>query len=115
SQSFARLPAVHALSELPDLLPDTDLLVNTTALGMTGKPPLELDLSRLKTGVTVCDIVYAPLETDLLRQARLRGNRAVGGLGMLMHQAVPGFARWFGRTPAVTPALRAALEADLAR
>ena len=115
SQSFARLPAVHALSELPDLLPDTDLLVNTTALGMVGKPPLDLPLTGLTPGATVCDIVYAPLETDLLRQARARGHRAVGGLGMLMHQAVPGFARWFGQTPEVTPALRAAIEADLAR
>ena len=114
SQSFARLPAVHGLDGLPVLLGDTDLLVNTTALGMMGKPPLDLDLAGLKPGATVSDIVYAPLETDLLRQARARGHRAVGGLGMLMHQAVPGFARWFGRTPEVTPALRAALEADLA-
>ncbi|MCW6508231.1 shikimate dehydrogenase [Lichenifustis flavocetrariae] len=115
SQSFARLPSVHDLDALPGLLSDTDLLVNTTALGMTGKPPLVLDLAGLKPGSTVCDIVYAPLETDLLRQARAGCHPAVGGLGMLMHQAVPGFARWFGRVPEVTPALRATLEADLAR
>lgn len=114
SQSFARLPAVHGLAEIPQLLVDTDLLVNTTALGMVGKPPLELELGRLKPGATVCDIVYAPLETALLHQARTRHHRVVGGLGMLMHQAVPGFARWFGQTPVVTPALRAVLEADLA-
>ena len=114
SQSFARLPSVHGLDQLPALLRDTDLLVNTTALGMTGKPPLALDLAGLHPGATVCDIVYAPLETDLLRQARARGHRIVGGLGMLMHQAAPGFARWFGQIPMVTPALRAALEADLA-
>ncbi|MDX7950089.1 shikimate dehydrogenase [Lichenihabitans sp. Uapishka_5] len=113
SQSFARLPAVHDLAAMPALLNDTDLLVNTTALGMQGKPPLVLDLTGLKRGAVVCDIVYAPLETDLLRDARARGHRAVGGLGMLMHQAVPGFARWFGHRPSVTPALRALLEADL--
>lgn len=114
SQSFARLPSVHGFEDLSSLLPDTDLLVNTTALGMTGKPPLTLDLAGLKSGATVCDIVYAPLETDLLRQARTLGHPAVDGLGMLMHQAAPGFARWFGQVPVVTPALRAALEADLA-
>jgi shikimate dehydrogenase len=113
SQSFARLPAVHALGELPALLADTDLLVNTTALGMTGKPPFELPLAPLPPHATVCDIVYVPLETALLRAARARGLKAVDGLGMLMHQAVPGFARWFGRTPAVTDALRAVLEFDL--
>jgi shikimate dehydrogenase len=61
----------------------------------------------------VADIVYVPLETPLLRQARARGHRAVDGLGMLLHQAVPGFARWFGVTPTVTPALRALIAADI--
>lgn len=113
SQSFARLPAVHDLADLPRLLSDTDLLVNTTSLGMTGKPPLMLDLAGLKASATVCDIVYVPLETELLKAARARGLRAVGGLGMLLHQAVPGFARWFGHKPEVTPELRALIEADV--
>lgn len=94
---------------------EADLLVNTTTLGMAGQPQLDLDLGALPAAAVVCDIVYVPLETALLREAVARGHRAVGGLGMLLHQAVPGFARWFGRTPAVTPALRAALEADIRR
>ena len=113
SQSFARLPAVHDMSDLSELLANTDVLINTTSLGMTGKPPLQLDLSGLKSSATVCDIVYAPLETELLRAARELGFRTVGGLGMLMHQAVQGFAHCFGQRPNVTPALRALLEKDL--
>ncbi len=98
---------------LPELLASADLLVNTTSLGMTGKPPLVVDLAVLRPGAVVSDIVYVPLETNLLAEARLRGHRTVGGLGMLLHQAVPGFARWFGVTPTVTPTLRALLEADI--
>jgi shikimate dehydrogenase len=81
------------------------LLVNTTSLGMVGQPPLEIDLSGAREDLVVSDIVYAPLETALLAQARRRGLRAVGGLGMLLHQAVPGFAAWFGCEPAVDDAL----------
>jgi shikimate dehydrogenase len=92
-----------------------DLLVNATSLGMVGQLPLDLDLAALPPQAIVCDIVYAPLETPLLAAARARGVRAVDGLGMLLYQAVPGFERWFGVRPAVTPALRAAVEADLAR
>lgn len=90
-----------------------DLLVNTTSLGMKGQPALQIDLSDLPRAAIVADIVYVPLETDLLAQARARGYRTLDGLGMLLHQAVPGFARWFGITPEVTPALRAHLVADL--
>lgn len=82
------------------------LLVNTTGLGMTGKPPLELELANLPPETVVTDIVYTPLETSLLAAARARGNRTVDGLGMLLHQGRPGFARWFGAEPEVTPALR---------
>ena len=88
-------------------LEDLTLLVNSTNLGMTGQPPLELDLERLPTGAVVIDIVYAPLETGLLAQARARGNPAVDGLGMLLHQARPGFEAWFGVAPEVTAELRA--------
>ena len=85
------------------------LVVNTTSLGMVGKPALEISLHALPTTAAVADIVYNPLETDLLRQAKAKGHRTVDGLGMLMHQGVPAFAAWFGTTPKVTPALRARL------
>ena len=90
------------------------VLVNTTSLGMVGQPPLTIDLAPLPSTALVTDIVYAPLETPLLRSARARGLAAVDGLGMLLHQAVPGFERWFGQRPSVTPELRAAVIADLA-
>ena len=82
------------------------LLVNTTQLGQVGKPALDLDLSGLSVAAVVYDLVYAPLETELLRAARTRGNAAVDGLGMLIHQARPGFAAWFGAEAEATAALR---------
>ncbi len=96
-------------------LEDAGLLVNATSLGMTGQPPLEIDLSRLPPDATVTDIVYRPLMTDLLLRAEQRGNPTVDGLGMLLHQAVEGFAAWFGQTPQVTPGLRAHVLAAIAR
>jgi shikimate dehydrogenase len=110
---FANRVAVHDLSDLPRLLGGTDLLINATSLGMAGKPPLDIDLGPLKPGAIVYDIVYAPLETALLRAAKAKGHRTVDGLGMLLQQAVPAFARWFGVTPKVTPQLRALVEADI--
>jgi shikimate dehydrogenase len=98
---------------LPHLLGRADLLVNTTSLGMAGKPPLDLDLSPLNPSAIVYDIVYVPLETEFLRAAKQRGHRTVDGLGMLLHQAVPGFARWFGVTPSVTSELKALVESDI--
>jgi len=89
------------------------LLVNTTTQGMTGQPPLEICLDALPTSALVCDIVYNPLIPPLLAAAQARGNPIVGGLGMLLHQAVPGFARWFGTVPIVTAELRALIEADV--
>jgi len=94
-------------------LADHALLVNTTSLGMLGHPPLELDLAKAPPGLAVADIVYAPLETPLLAAARARGLRPVEGLGMLLHQAVPGFAAWFGVTPTVDDELRRFVAADL--
>jgi len=88
-------------------LEDAALLINTTTLGMTGQPALELDLTALPSHAVVNDIVYAPLETPLLADARKRGLIAVDGLGMLLHQAVPAFAAWFGVQPKVSPGLRA--------
>jgi len=99
--------------EAPTLLAGAGLLVNTTTLGMAGQPPLALDLDRLPAQGVVADLVYVPLDTALLKAARARGLRMVDGLGMLLHQAVGGFARWFGVRPRVTQALRALVETDL--
>lgn len=85
------------------------IVVNATTLGMHGQPPLPLALDRLPAGALVTDIVYTPLETPLLAAARARGNPVADGLGMLLHQARPGFSAWFGAEPAVTPALRRAV------
>lgn len=89
------------------------LLVNATSLGMRGAPPLDIDLAPLDPAAIVADIVYVPLETGLLAAARRGGHRTVGGLGMLIHQAAPGFARWFGRWPEVTQELRERLKRDI--
>ena len=86
-------------------LADCSLLVQTTSLGMQGQAPLDLRLDDLPTSALVSDIIYVPLETSLLRQARERGNLTVNGLGMLLHQARPAFASWFGVMPDVSPAL----------
>jgi shikimate dehydrogenase len=88
------------------ILDGAGLLVNATSLGMAGQPPLEIDLARLPTTAIVTDIVYRPLQTDLLLRAAARGNPVVDGLGMLLYQAVEGFTAWFGARPEVTPALR---------
>src|SRR6185312_1659115 len=98
-----------------EALAGASLLVNATSLGMEGQPPLDLPLDSLPRDAVVNDIVYVPLETDLLARARARGNPAVDGLGMLLHQARPGFEAWFGVMPAVTPELRAAVLATLGR
>ena len=95
--------------ERQSVLPGAALLVNTTTLGMHGQPPLEIDVAALPRSAVVADIVYAPLETALLAQARALGNPIVDGLGMLLHQARPGFAAWFGHMPRVSPELRAHL------
>jgi shikimate dehydrogenase len=100
--------------QIADRLTQCDLLVNTTQLGMAGQPALPIDLDGLPIGAAVADIVYVPLETELLRQARARGHPVIDGLGMLLHQAVPGFEVWFGVRPDVTPRLRALIESDLA-
>ena len=103
-----------AWEELPARLAEARLLVNTTSLGMAGEPPLTIDLAPLPADALVTDLVYVPLTTPLLAAARARGLAAVDGLGMLLHQAAPGFERWFGKRPTVTPALRAAVLATMA-
>jgi len=84
-----------------DALPDFKLLVNTTSLGMVNQPELDMNLSAAAPDLVVADIVYAPLETPLLAAAKAQNLKTVEGLGMLLHQAVPGFAAWFGVTPVV--------------
>lgn len=103
----------HTWENLGTYLGKGDLLVNTTSLGMTGKAPLQIDLDGLPKEALVTDIIYAPLQTDLLKQAAERGNATVDGLGMLLHQAVPGFERWFGVRPEVDDELRRLVLADL--
>jgi len=113
AEEFGSAVKARPLEELESHLNQTDLLVNSTSLGMVGQPPLELSLQNLQASASVVDIVYDPLETDLLKQARANGNKAVDGLGMLLHQAVPGFQKWFGRLPVVNAELRDLVVADL--
>jgi shikimate dehydrogenase len=92
-----------------NMIEDAATVVNTTALGMTGAPELRVPLDGLRPGQLVTDLVYSPLKTHLLEQAERAGATVVDGLGMLLHQAVPGFERWFGHRPEVDDALRAAV------
>ena len=101
--------------ERAEALAGAALLVNATSMGMVGEPALDIALDALPQDALVNDIVYAPLETDLLARARARGLRAVDGLGMLLHQARPAFEKWFGPRPDVTPQLRREIEATLER
>jgi shikimate dehydrogenase len=96
-----------------DALADQALIVNTTSLGMIGHDRLVLDLGRAAATAAVSDIVYVPLETPLVTEAKTRGLKTAPGLGMLLHQAVPGFAAWFGVTPVVDEALYDFVAADL--
>ena len=114
ARHFGAKVTALAWPQIPEHLPACHLLVNTTLLGMAGQPALDIELDGLPLAAAVADIVYVPLETDLLNWARARGHRTVDGLGMLLHQAVPGFEVWFGVRPEVTPELRAMVEADLA-
>ncbi len=92
-----------------NVLEEADLVVNTTSLGMTGKPEMRVPLDGLRPGAIVNDLVYTPLQTRLLATAEDRGCRVVDGLGMLLHQAVPGFERWFGKRPVIDENVRAAV------
>jgi shikimate dehydrogenase len=104
-----------AWDRIPQLLPRSRLLVNTTSLGMKEQPPLDIDVGLLPADATVSDAVYIPLNTGLLIAARARGLKTSDGLGMLLHQAVRGFSLWFGKRPVVTGELRALLEANLTK
>ena len=105
--------SAHGWDAVDELAADAALVVNTSALGMHGAGGLPMDVERLPAGATVVDIVYTPLQTPLLAAAAVRGLRTIDGLGMLLHQAVPGFERWFGVRPQVTQELRSLVIADL--
>lgn len=107
-QDFGKRVRVVDWVQAGNILEDAALVVNTTSLGMVGKPELRVPLDGLQKGTVVTDLVYAPLKTQLLLRAEEAGCRVVDGLGMLLHQAVPGFERWFGIRPAVDAATRAA-------
>lgn len=106
AQEFAGVVSAIDWSERNNAISGCALLVNTTSLGMHGQEPLEINLDQLPTNALVSDAVYVPLETQLLQQARIRGNTTVNGLGMLLHQARPAFHSWFGIMPEVTQELR---------
>ncbi len=109
SQEFGGNITVVPWAQAGDVIGDLGVLVNSTSLGMTGKPALEVPLDALQAKTAVTDLVYAPLQTNLLKTASAKGCPTVDGLGMLLHQGVPGFERWFGVRPKVTKALREAL------
>ena len=106
---------VRPWSERHSLVADSDLIVNTTNQGMTGQTPLELSLDSAKSDAIVADIIYVPLETSLIAEAKLRGLRTVGGLGMLLHQSRPAWKLWFGIDPAISEHLRSIMERDINR
>lgn len=113
AEEFGAVCSAAGFEHLPSLLGQTHLLVNATSLGMDGKPKLPVSLDGLNPEAVVADIVYSPLITDLLHEARARGNRTADGLGMLIHQARFGFEKWFGVLPDAVPELRLLLEEDL--
>ena len=113
ADQFGAGVSAHPQAATAELLGDASLLVNTTALGMHGNEGLPADPSTLPDHAIVTDIVYVPLETPLLAAAKVRGLKTVDGLGMLLHQAVPGFERWFGYRPEVTAELRNLIVTDL--
>lgn len=105
---FGKRLVVYDWVQAGNMLEPATLVVNTTSLGMMGKPPLRVPLDGLRAGTLVTDLVYAPLKTKFLEVAEEMGCKTVDGLGMLLHQAVPGFERWFGVRPVVDAATRAA-------
>ena len=107
-QEFGARIRVVEWVQAGNVIEEGALLVNTTSLGMVGKPRLRVPLDGLRPETVVTDLIYAPLKTDLLQYAEEVGCTTVDGLGMLLHQAVPGFERWFGQRPEVDKATRAA-------
>ncbi|MGN6548995.1 MAG: shikimate dehydrogenase [Pararhizobium sp.] len=110
---FGSRVSAHAFDALGEAMSGADVFVNTTSLGMEGSAVPDIDFGALAEGAAVTDIVYVPLKTPILKMAEEQGRRTIDGLGMLLHQAVPGFEKWFGVRPEVTPELRAAVIADM--
>lgn len=108
-------PKVHVADwdKRSEVAREAGVIVNTTTLGMKGAGDPGIDFSHVRAGSVAYDIVYVPLETQFLAAARTHGLIGVDGLGMLLHQAVPGFEKWFGVRPQVTPELRALVVADI--
>lgn len=113
AERFGPHVSAHGMVELADLIKDADLFVNTTTLGMAGTEVPSIDFSTMAESGLVTDIVYVPLQTPLLAMAERQGLATADGLGMLLHQAVPGFQKWFGFKPVVTPELRRLVIADM--
>ncbi len=113
AQQFGSCVKVFDWSEREAGSRDSAVLVNTTTIGMNGAGTLDLDLAGFDPECVVSDIVYVPLETELLRKAKSQGLRTVDGLGMLLHQGVPGFEKWFGVRPEVTDELRNLIVGDI--
>lgn len=110
---FGKPLEAHGMDALSSLLDGAGLFINTTSLGMDGAEAPQLPFDRMKSNALVTDIVYVPLKTPFLRQAEQVGLATVDGLGMLLHQAVPGFEKWFGQRPEVTEELRGLVLADI--
>ncbi|MDQ2065183.1 shikimate dehydrogenase [Xinfangfangia sp. CPCC 101601] len=106
---FGPKVVVFDWTQASGMMEDCATVVNTTSLGMTGKTDLTINLDAINPGALVTDLVYTPLKTAFLTQAEARGCTIVDGLGMLLHQAVPGFERWFGQKPEVDEATRQAV------
>ena len=104
---------VRPWAERHSLVEDCDLIVNTTNQGMAGQPPLDLTLDTARPHTLVTDIIYVPLETKLITDAKSRGLRTLGGLGMLLHQSRPAWRTWFGIDPEITKSLRSVMEQDI--
>lgn len=113
ADAFGPRVGAYGMDALSGLLSGADLFVNTTSLGMDGHAVPDIDFTVMADGALVTDIVYVPLETPILAMARRQGLKTVDGLGMLLHQAVPGFTKWFGLTPEVTPELRQLIVKDM--
>ena len=113
AERFGERISAHPLDALLQAMHDATLFVNTSSLGMGGSDVPAIDFSQLETGAIVTDIVYTPLVTPILAMAREQGFPIVDGLGMLLHQAVSGFEKWFGVRPTVDDSLRALIVADL--
>lgn len=110
---FGQKIHAHGLPALAEVMAGAGLFVNTTSLGMDGQESATIDFSSMKAGALVTDIVYVPLETPILKQASEQGYATADGLGMLLHQAIPGFEKWFGHRPVVDAALRQLIIQDI--